>query len=446
MTGGSTLRPLGHDDAKTIGGVEDARPSHPVLWGDTDRLFDIAVLGAGVVGVATAYALARRDASVVLVDRLATPGGGASFANGGQLSYAYTDTLASPALLKKLPFLMSGGDPLFKLRPQFDIGWAAWGVQFLRACNVADHRAGTLEILELALQSQAAMQGLLHRHPLEFGRAAVGKMHLYYDARAFAAAHLMAELKAAHGASQHMLGPSEAVRLEPALSGAGGIYGVVHSPADEVGDARRFCSALSDVLTQHYGVTTAYGFDARNIETTAEDARLIAADGRMLRARQVVVAMGAQSRDILNALGFKPPLLPVKGYSFTAPPGEAAPMISLTDTARKLVFCMLNGEMRVAGVAEVGSSDPRVDPALLSALISSAKASLPHAADYVSAGKGWAGLRPMTPTSVPIIRRVRERVVVNIGHGMLGWTLAMGSAERTAALFPATMGEGIMAA
>jgi D-amino-acid dehydrogenase len=124
----------------------------------------------------------------------------------------------------------------------------------------------------------------------------------------------------------------------------------------------------------------------------------------------------------------------MKGYSFTAPPGRAAPRVSITDTARKLVFCQLSGQIRVAGVAELGEGDVRMRPERLAALIATARESLPEAAEFAAAGAGWSGLRPMTPSSIPIIARPRDRLIVNVGHGALGWTLAMGAAERAAAL------------
>jgi D-amino-acid dehydrogenase len=124
----------------------------------------------------------------------------------------------------------------------------------------------------------------------------------------------------------------------------------------------------------------------------------------------------------------------MKGYSFTAAPGQASPKMSITDVSRKLVFCPLNGMMRVAGLAELGARDIAVDPRQLATLLSTAAGVLPLAADYVGSCQSWAGIRPMTANALPIIRKVTPRVTINIGHGMLGWTYAMGSAERAARL------------
>lgn len=401
---------------------------------DIQDCSDVLVLGAGVVGVTTAYALARRGLSVTLCDRADQPAQGASFANGAQLSYAYSDPLASPNLLRKLPSLMFGADPLFKVQPSLDVEMVNWGLKFLQACDAAAFRRGVVATLTLALESQRAMHHLLAAHRLRFGHAVSGKMHLYYDRNAMAVAERIVALKQSHGARQQVLSVAEAVALEPALAGASGLVGAVHSPEDEVGDPLRFCIALQDLMIQRFSVRVRFGFEAAGVDIRPDHVRVRTGDGRTLAARRLVVAVGPEAGAFLRRLGLRLPILPMKGYSFTAPPGPGAPLISLTDTSRKIVFCNLAGEIRIAGVAELGVSDPHVDKSRLIDLVEAARASLPEAADYQRRNQGWAGLRPMTPTSLPIIRRVAPRIIVNGGHGMLGWTLAMGSAERAAGL------------
>jgi D-amino-acid dehydrogenase len=402
--------------------------------GRSETVFDVVVAGAGVVGVATAYALARRGLAVALVDRASQPAQGASFANGAQLSYAYSDALGSPALVRKLPSLALGADPLFRLTGAFDPGLIAWGLKFLGASTAAGHRRGTLAALKLALESQAAMHALLVRHPLSFGHTVAGKMHLHFDAGSLAAAARMVEEKRRHGAVQEVLSPQEAIGIEPAIAGARRLAGVIYSPQDEVGDPHRFSQGLVEVLVRDYGVRAFFGVDLLDAELSSETATLIGREGVRIAGRHLVVALGVEARAFLARLGVEVPILPMKGYSFTAPPGRAAPRVSITDTARKLVFCQLSGQIRVAGVAELGEGDVRMRPERLAALIATARESLPEAAEFAAAGAGWSGLRPMTPSSIPIIARPRDRLIVNVGHGALGWTLAMGAAERAAAL------------
>ena len=390
--------------------------------------------GAGVVGVATAYALARRGLSVALVERAPRSAMGASFANGAQLSYAYSDALGSPALLKRRPALALGADPAFRVKAALDPDLITWGLRFLHASGAGAYQKNTLATLALGLESQQALHALLARHPLEFGYAAAGKMHLYFDPATLAAAVEMVKLKGRHGATQHVLTAAESRRLEPALAGARDLAGVVYSPGDEVGDPHRFANALTEVLADAYRVRMAFGFDVAQAELGQDETVLTASAGQKIRARMLVVALGAEAPRFLRKLGVGVPILPMKGYSFTAPMGPSAPQISITDTQRKIVFCRLSGQMRVAGVAELGARDLTVDPRRFGWLRDAARTSLPEAADYDAASAAWTGLRPMTPTSTPIISRPRPRLVLNVGHGMLGWTLSMGAGERAAAL------------
>lgn len=392
------------------------------------------VLGAGVIGVATAYALARRGLAVTIVDRAAGPGQGTSYANGAQLSYAYTDALASPGLLKKLPMLALGRDPVFRVKATLDPDFLRWGLQFLRNCTDARFTANTVSALTLSLESRLAMHALIERHPFAFGHRMPGKMHLFYDRDSFAAARRMMALKHAQGVEQQALGPDQATAIEPALASATGLVGVVHSPEDEIGDAFLFANRLLEILQRDYGVQVRFGFEAREFEATRDGVRIAGVAGEILTARHCIMCLGTGATAFLRKAGVSVPVWPMKGYSFTAPMSTEAPRVSITDALRKIVFCRLSGRMRVAGLAELGNWDPAVDPERRRLLVALAREALPHAAAYDRIESDWAGLRPMSPSSVPIITRARDGLLLNIGHGMLGWTLAMGSAERVAAL------------
>ena len=397
---------------------------------DDDAAVDVTVIGAGVVGIATAYAAARRGMSVRVIDRAAGPAMGASFANGAQLSYAYTEAMASPALWRKLPAIALGLDRALSLRWSLDPDFLRWGLSFLCNSTAARFHANTLAVLELATESRIAMDALLAKHPIEFSHSAPGKMHLYYDRASLDAAATMVTIKQARGVEQIVLDAGAATALEPALAGAAGLVGVVHSPTEEVGDPRQFCLAMMQVMQSHYAVDMQFGVEMTQLDVTSQEARIEASDGRSLRSRQVVLCPGADAAAIGRRIGVRLPVMPVKGYSFTADPGSASPRVSLTDTARKLVFCRLGDKLRVAGLAQVGHRDAVVHSEAAQRLLAMARESLPDAAAYDAIDSEWAGLRPMTPSSVPVIRRVRPNVVVNVGHGMLGWTLAMGAGER----------------
>lgn len=398
--------------------------------GVDDALVDVTVIGAGVVGIATAYAAARRGLSVRIIDRAAGPAMGASFANGAQLSYAYTESMASPSLWSKLPSIALGRDRALSMRWSLDPDFLRWGIAFLRNATPDRFRENTLAVLELATESRGAMDALLRQHNIEFQHTAPGKMHLYRDPAALDDAAAMVAVKREYGVQQSVLSPREAVALEPALAGATGLAGVVHSPAEEVGDPLRFCIGLLAILRADYGVTTCFNFEVASATPASDGLMLTSRDGRQLRSRQLVSCAGVDAVALSRRNGLRLPLMPVKGYSFTAAPGALAPAVSITDTDRKLVFCRLGDKLRVAGLAEVGNHSAAVDPQRAQRLLAMARESLPAAAAYDAIDSTWAGLRPMTPSSVPIIRRVRPNVAVNVGHGMLGWTLAMGSGER----------------
>lgn len=398
---------------------------------------DVAVIGAGVVGMATAYALARRDLRVLLADRAPGPALQTSFANGAQLSYAYTDAMAGPALWKQLPGMLSGRDRAFRTRLSADPDFWRWGLTFLRNATLPRLHENTITKLKLAVESRAAMADLLARHPIDFDHRIAGKLHVHYNAASLPAARAMIERKQPFGVRQQLLDADAAIAIEPALAGARGIAGVVHSPEEEVGDPWRFATGLLDVLRTHYGVEARFGFDLVRLQRDGTGWRLEANDGDVVRARRVVVCAGIDSKALLRSLGLRVPLMAVKGYSFTAPLGRDAPSASITDTARKLVFCRLGERIRVAGLADLNHWDATPDPARLADLVAMARESLAHAADYDRIESDWAGLRPMTPWSSPIIRHADNGLVLNIGHGMLGWTLAMGSGERAANLLQA---------
>ena len=394
---------------------------------------NVIILGAGVVGMATAYALAQRGLAVTVIDREPAPGLGASFANGAQLSYVYTEALANPALVRHMPALLFGLDPAFRLRLAIDPDQISWLLAFLRNATSARFTAHTLAGLQLGLESRKAMHALLERHPLPFHHRQTGKMHIYQNADAFAAATKMVDIKRQHGAVQSMISEKEARDMEPALAARPEPFaGAILSPQEEIGDPHLFCASLCDVLVQDYAVQCRFGATVTSVRYDGDAAQVALDNGDTLFADHVVVCAGIAASGLIKPLAIRSPLLGMKGYSFSAPPGHAAPVHSITDVARKLVFCRLGDSIRVAGLAELGRRDSAVVPARLAALKVSAQVSLPGAADYERASTGWAGIRPMSPSSLPDIRQVHQRLSINIGHGMLGWTFAMGSAERLA--------------
>lgn len=413
-------------------------PSRPAIA--TRRCRNAIVVGAGVVGVATAYALARRGLAVTVIDEAAEAGRATSHANGAQLSYAYTDALGNPDLLARLPHLAFGKDPAFRLRASIDPGFAAWIIRFIANCGVGSFRRNTLEGIALGIQSRIAMHDLLQKHPLDFLFSKPGKLHLFEREDVFRAARDVMILKRGVGAVQTAVDPAEAVRIEPALAGIEGrLVGAIYSPDDEVGDPYRFCAQLLDVLCRQYQARVLFGAKVRSIDVATARPTVVTATGLRLEADAVAVCAGNGTRGLLSSRLTSLPIWPMKGYSLTAPFGASPPRVSVTDVSRKIVFCRLGDRIRIAGLAELGAFGTEVDQARIATLLAGARASLPDAAAYDHAHSPWAGLRPMTPDSLPIVKKIGKSSVVNAGHGALGWTYAMGCAERTAALLLSPM-------
>lgn len=393
---------------------------------------EIIVVGAGVVGMATALTLADRGHRVTVVDSAPGPGRGTSFANGAQLSYAYTDALASPSIWAQIPAMLLGLDRALRFQLRLDPDFLRWSLAFLRNCGAGQFRRNTLAGLTLAAESRRALEALSARHGLDYGHSVAGKIHLYRTARSFAATGQMAALKQAGGAVQTLLDPDAAVALEPMLAPVRGeIVGALHTADEAVGDPHRFCTSAHEALLRAGG-SSMFGLTVDRVETGGSKPVIVTGEGSRVPADRIILSAGTGAPRLARRLGVHLPVQPMKGYSITTLPGPAAPTASITDVANRVVFARLGNRMRIAGLAELGKRDTRVDPKRLRALVDSARAALPQAADYDNIESSWAGLRPMTPDSLPITRTIAPGVIANTGHGGLGWTYAAGSAERVA--------------
>jgi len=398
----------------------------------------ICVLGAGVIGLTTAWRLAEAGHDVMVVDRNVSTGADASAANGGQLSYAFVAPLASPAMLLKLPsLLMSKGSPV-RIRPGLDPDLVAWGARFLLACRQAAVHETITAQLALAALSRSELTQLSEALGLAFGLKTAGKLVMFRTGKEFDAAR--SAITGNADDEQQILTPAECLALEPALKLcvrelAGGIY----TASEQVGDCAAFCAALTARMKQRANIEWLLG--APVIAPIKSGGRLVAVDttrGRV-EADRFVLCMGAASRGFARACGFYLPIYPLKGYSITlTPPDEAGTLRhSVTDMERKLVFAPLAvGErttIRVAGIADLESDDARIDFGRIDTLRHASAETL--GIDATGDIQPWCGLRPMTPDSRPIIGwSPLDGLFINSGHGMLGWTLACGSARLTADL------------
>jgi D-amino-acid dehydrogenase len=397
----------------------------------------VCVLGAGIVGLATAWQLRRDGFDVTVIDR-AQPGTGASAANGAQLSYAYVQPLADPGIWRQLPKLLFAADSPLKLRLQPDPHQWAWGLQFLAACRSSVSQRTTASLLALAAESRAGFDRLLQEHAIDCDFSATGKLVLYADEASFAAARQQMALQHQLGSVQHALSPAESVAVEPALAGyAPRFAGAIHTPSECAADCHKVCVALMQLLREQ-GVR--FLLDTPVTQLLRRGSQVVAADTPQgpVQADAFVVALGSASHPMARSLGLRVPVYPLKGYSLTVDVSDApgaAPRVNVTDAARKVVFARLGQRMRVAGMAELVGENTHIPADRIDSLVASARALFPHASDYQNV-RPWAGLRPATPTALPVIGRLRggpQNAWFNIGHGALGFTLAFGSAQRLVA-------------
>ncbi len=394
----------------------------------------VIVIGAGVVGVTTAYYLAQRGCRVTVIDRAHDVAEGASHANAAQLSYTFTDAMARPEFIAKIPGLLAGFDVGSRVRP--DPALLSWGLQFLGQCSHDKWADNTVAVLKMALRSAKLMAELRAAVPIEFGHRRVGKLVLLADDAAIASVTAGVELKKANGAQLRILSAGEAIDIEPSLTAFDEQFvAAVYSPSDAVADSRLFTARLSEWLRASTDVRFLLDREVQRIGQRDGRFTAVESDGDDIEADAAVVCCGAWSARLLRPLRQGIPIYPVRGYSVTLPAGADPPDASITVLRRRIVFSRLADRIRVAGFADFAGFGAHRSAGRIARMMESARRAAPRAADYQSDDiVSWAGLRPMTPDSRPRVGTTGiDRLYVNTGHGILGWTLACASAHDVAA-------------
>ena len=393
----------------------------------------VLILGAGVVGVSSAWYLAKAGHEVVVVDRQCAAGLETSFANGGQISVSHAEPWSNPhAPLRALSWMGREDAPLlFRLR--WDPALFDWSLRFLRECTPARTRINMRDIVALALYSRAQLKTLREETAIEYDHLERGILHVYTDEKEYAAALTAASVMREFGCDRRPVDADTCVTIEPALSAARHrLVGGDYTAADESGDAQHFTHNLA-ALCAARGVDFGYATTALHLNTVGGQIASVAVSGPSgsanLTADAYVVALGSYTPLLLRPLGFRLPVYPAKGYSATVALGKTsvAPTVAMTDDGHKIVFSRLGERLRVAGTAEFNGYNTELNDVRCAALMQRTHELFPELRP-VGEPEFWCGLRPSTPSNVPFVGRARlPNLYLNTGHGTLGWTMACGA-------------------
>jgi len=389
----------------------------------------VLVLGAGVAGVACAYYLWRDGHEVKVIDRNEGVALETSFANGGQLSYSYVAPLASPGVIPKIPPWLLRRDSPLRFRPELDPAQWRWILEFLAACNAATADRTTERLLRLAFYSRDLMHELVRTHAMDFDYVQNGKLVVHTDAQSYESARRLLEYQRSLGAEQQALDPKAAVELEPALEHmAGRMCGAIYTPSEDAGDTYKFCTELKRIMTDGPNpVAYRFGIWVERLLPLRDRLMGVETNYGVMEADAYVLALGTNAPALLAPLGVRVPVYPLKGYSLSLPivDESGAPAISVTDFKRKVVYARLGDDLRVAGMADLTGKGAVIDVERVGQLVNEVKNTFPKASDFSRLGP-WCGMRPATPKGTPVIGATRYRnLLLDVGHGALGFTLAL---------------------
>jgi D-amino-acid dehydrogenase len=406
----------------------------------------VIVLGAGIIGISTAWYLTEEGHEVTVVDRQPDAALETSFANGAQISVSFCEPWANAgAPLKVLKWLLRDDSPLL-FRPRLDPYQWRWGVKFLTQCTDAAFARNVQQLVALGAYSHESLKTLVAQTGIQYERLERGILHFFSSAQDYQSGAEAAELMRQHGVDRRVLSRDEVLRVEPALAAFGpNIHGGTYTPSDESGDARVFTQKLAQ-LARERGVKFLYEHDILGFEMAGGEIAGVqvacqhTGTRSTLKAQQFVAAMGSFTAPLLRPVGVDLDIYPAKGYSATLrlKRPEAASVVSLLDDTRKIAISRLGDHIRIAGTAEMAGYDQTLAGATAqvrcAALVKRYEELFPGVAD-TSEPNYWTGLRPSTPTNIPYIGRSKvANLWLNAGHGTLGWTHGAGSGRALAEL------------
>ncbi|TGV07283.1 FAD-dependent oxidoreductase [Alcaligenaceae bacterium 429] len=393
----------------------------------------VCIIGGGIIGVASAYQLTKQGIHVTLIEAEHDVAMKASFANGGQLSYSYVAPLADPSVFVDLPKWLGRKDSPLKFTPQLSFSQWRWLSHFLMACRSSVQSASTQALLSLSFLSRKNIHHWLEHDGLSFHHQVNGKLIVHESQKSWDSARAQVEKQAKLGASQKLLNAEELFALEPAMEGMRGrAIGAVYTADEEVGDCHVLAKSMLEKLQQTSTFTLLTGVKVHGFKKSGSTVNAVHTTAGEIQADHFVVSSGVQSGSLLKPLGYSPLLFPLKGYSLTLDQENQSalfPKISVTDYARRIVYAPIGTQLRIAAMVDIKNFSNAVDPERIAILKNQIQGTFPQL--NLSEAQPWAGLRPATPTSKPIIGACpnTQNVWMNIGHGALGFTLAAGSAQ-----------------
>ena len=401
----------------------------------------ILVLGSGVIGMTTAYALGRAGHEVVVIDRADVTASQASHANGAQLAYSYSEPFASPATFRKLPKYLLGKDVGIGISPTMNPAFYRWGFAFIRNCSAPKETANLHAMLRLAAKSLAAMQTLekeLVNGVITGGH--IGKIILTKTQSELDSFGALVGLKSEYGLPVEIIGKQACIDIEPALAHWKGEFcGGLYAKGDRVLDPVVFCNALQKDGIKNFSIRYKFGHEITKLTIDGGKITGVLTDKGAIHGEAVILCLGNEANELLKPLRRSQNIYPMQGYSLTLPLGPNPPQTtSITDPINKLVFANLGDKIRIAGLLDANLPKTKVK-ARGQHLLQTAKRLWPNAADYdFRPNAFWIGQRPTTPSSLPIVRQSKiGGLYYNIGHGSLGLTLAAGCAEKITELISA---------
>jgi D-amino-acid dehydrogenase len=396
----------------------------------------VIVLGGGVIGVTTAYYLARSGAEVTLIDRQDGPAQETSFANAGQVSPGYSTPWAAPGIpLKALKWMFQKHAPL-SIRPDGSLFQLRWMAQMLRNCSPDRYALNKERMMRVAEYSRDCLRALRADTGIRYEQRTQGTLQLFRTQAQLDAVQRDLAVLDECGVPYTLLDRSRLASVEPALARTGELLsGGLHLPNDETGDCNLFTQGLA-AIARGLGVDFRFGQPVDGLVTEGgriTGVRLGGSAGEVLAADRYVLAFGSYSRDFIAPLGLDIPVYPVKGYSLTVPlvDPSLAPQSTVLDETYKVAVTRFDDRIRVGGMAELGGFDLRLNPRRRETLERVITDLFP--CGDLPRASFWTGLRPMTPDSTPIIGPTRYgNLFLNTGHGTLGWTMACGSGKLVA--------------